>query len=345
MESWNSIKEEGIFIGGHRKNGTTLFLTMLDDHPDLFVYPYQTNFWYGFYPIYAGGNYTYEEKKERVKTFIFGSLKQTIKLWIKNTRLNDYDTISKDLNEIFNNKIDETEGTTKDFFDAILFTVRKVLYNDNTTHKKWVEKTTSSEIYAREIFNMYPNSKFIQIMRDPRDCWAVIRSGWDKHYNNQYDSMERLLRSVIDRNYIEHRLCFENQEIYGGSKYLVLKYEDLICNTEETLKILTSFIGVKYDELNLQPTLCGVPWEGNSLSDIRYKALSDERIGIYHDVPKKEIQTLEYYFGEYMQKLGYELKYDLKDHVEAISDHYKWFNYNQQWSMKPPRTNYDHLEE
>jgi len=174
----------------HRKNGTTLFSAMLDNHPDLFVYPYETHFWFGYYPIYAEGDYTYEQKKKRVKSFIFNSLKQTISKWM---RLNENDLKHnyKEMYRIFDKRIDNSEGRTKDFFDAVLFTAREILPDKNyQTHKIWVEKTTSSEIYANEIFRMYPKAKFIQIVRDPRDSWAVIRNGWNKHYKNQYDSME-----------------------------------------------------------------------------------------------------------------------------------------------------------
>jgi len=345
MAEWNDIRENGIFFGGHRKNGTTLFIALLDNHPKLFVYPYQTHFWYGFYPIFSQKKYTLKEKKERVKSFIFGSLKNTVKIWMKLDEA-DLNNNYEEMYSLFEKRIDESNGTTKDFFDAILFAVRETLPDKNyETHEKWVEKTTSSEIYANEIFDMYPKAKFIQIMRDPRDCWAVIKNGWDKHYKNQYDSMERLLRSVIDRNYIEHRLCFENRKIYGEERYKVLKYEDLINKPERTLKELADFIGINFDGITMQPSFCGIPWEGNSLSNIKYKTISDERIGIYKKMPKCEIKTLEYYFGYYMEKLGYELEYDLEDHVEALADHYKWFNFNQQWSMKPLRTNYDHLKE
>ena len=37
--SWESIKDNAIFVGGHRKSGTTLISSLLDHHPNLYVYP------------------------------------------------------------------------------------------------------------------------------------------------------------------------------------------------------------------------------------------------------------------------------------------------------------------
>ena len=49
----------------------------------------------------------------------------------------------------------------------------------------WVEKTTSSEFYATEIIKWFPNAKFIHLIRDPRDNFASLKSGWEERYKNQ----------------------------------------------------------------------------------------------------------------------------------------------------------------
>ena len=121
---WDDIKENGIFVGGHRKNGTTLLIAMLDGHPDLFVYPYETHFWYGFYPVYAEGNYLFEQKKQRVKDFVFFSLKQTIKKWMR-LEEKDLKISYEELNKIFDERVTNSNKQTKDFFDAIIYSEEK----------------------------------------------------------------------------------------------------------------------------------------------------------------------------------------------------------------------------
>ena len=251
----------------------------------------------------------------------------------------------EELNELFDERVTKSDRTTKDFLDAIIYSAREILPDKNyDTHKIWIEKCTGSDIFANEIFKLYKNAKFIHILRDPRDNWAVIKAGWNKHYHTQYDSIDRLLRSVIDRNYIQQRMAIENQEIYGEDRYMVIKYEDLVIEPEQTIRDVCQFIGLDYDRVNLEPSFCGIPWEGNSLSNIKYKKVSDSRLDIYKKLPEIEIKLLEYYFRDYMIRFGYTPMFKSKECVDAIREHYKWFNYNQQWSMKPLRTNYSHLE-
>jgi len=341
---WDDIKENGVFIGGHRKNGTTLLIALLDNHPDLFIYPYETHFWYGFYPVYFNGDYSFEEKKKRVKDYVFFSLRQTIEKWM-NLKETDLKITYNELNKVFEKRINNSKGEIKDFLDAIIFSAREILPDKNyNSHSIWIEKCTGSDIFADEIFKMYKKAKYIHILRDPRDNWAVIKKGWDNHYHTQYDSRDRLLRSVIDRNYIQQRLAIENQKIFGKEKYLVLRYEDMINKQEDTIKKVCRFIDISYNKIDPQPTFCGIPWKGNSLSDIIYKGVSQKRIGIYKELPDNEIKLLEYYFREYMIHFNYEPMFDPLECVKAVREHYKWFNYNQQWSMKPIRTNYKHLE-
>ena len=342
---WDDIKENGVFAGGHRKNGTTLLSAMLDGHPDLFVYPYETHFWYAFYPLYTElGDYSFEEKKHRIKEHIFFSLRQTIEKWM-NLEEKDLRITYEKLYKKFDERVSNSQKTTKDIYDAIMYSTRELLPDKNyDTHKMWFEKCTGSDIFANEIFKMYPKTKFIHILRDPRDNWAVIKKGWNKYYNNQYDSIERLMRSVIDRNYIQQKMAIDNSEIYGDDRYMILKYEDLIRGPKEKIQEICEFINLDFDKINLNPTFCGIPWGGNSLSDIIYKDVSDERIGIYKKLPENDIKLLEYYFRDFMIPFGYTPLYDPKECVDAVREHYKWFNYNQQWSMKPIRTDYSHLE-
>jgi len=342
--SWDNIKENGVFIGGHRKNGTTLLTAILDNHPELFVYPYETHFWYGFFPIYSEGNYSFEEKKQRVKDYVFFSLRQTIEKWMKLKEKN-LKISYKELNKIFDDRVSNSNRTTKDFLDAIIFSAREILPDNNyNNHKIWIEKCTGSDIFANEIFNMYDKAKFIHILRDPRDNWAVIKKGWNKHYHTQYDSIERLMRSVIDRNYIQQKMAIDNVSIYGKEKYLIIKYEDLVIETDQTIKEVCRFIGIDHGQINLEPSFCGIPWLGNSFSNIIYNTVNDTRLDIYKKLPKIEIKLLEYYFREQMVNFGYTPMFESEECVDAIREHYKWFNYNQQWSMKHLRTNYDYLE-
>jgi len=310
MTKWNKIKGNYIFIGGHRKSGTTLLLALLDGHPDLFVYPYESCFWFAFYPPYAEGEYTIKEKVDRVDDFIFKSLKQIVNKWLRLKEGELLLSYAKMLTK-FKRYILKTKGTTKDFFDGIMYSVRETLPDKNyDTHKFCVEKTTSSDIYADEIFRLYPKAKFIHVLRDVRDMYSSLIEGWDEHYSNQYTCKEQLLKSVIDRNYLDLRLATENQNIYGKDKYLIMRYEDILRYTKREMCWIAKFIGVDPKKFILTPSFCGKHWFGNAFKGKKFTKLDISRIGKYRKILNEhEIKVLEYYFGEYMLKFGYTLDY------------------------------------
>ena len=47
----NNIREKPVFICGHPKSGTSLLRSMLDNHPELIVYPEETYFFRKFLPM------------------------------------------------------------------------------------------------------------------------------------------------------------------------------------------------------------------------------------------------------------------------------------------------------
>ena len=79
----------------------------------------------------------------------------------------------------------------------------------------WVEKTTSSEFYVAEIIKWFPNAKFIHIIRDPRDNFASLKSGWEKRYKTQEDNLKDLLQSLLDRGGMGMKLALNNQKMLG----------------------------------------------------------------------------------------------------------------------------------
>ncbi|MFX1282153.1 MAG: sulfotransferase [Promethearchaeota archaeon] len=332
---WDKLKDNRIFVGGHRKNGTTVLIALLDGHPDLFIYPYETHFWYSFYPIYAEGNFSVKEKVERITQFLFEDLKEIIQKWLKLDE-NGLNFSYQELNAKYNEFILKNGNTTKDFFDTMCYLVRELLPCPNyQTHKSIVTKDTMSEIHVNELFKLYPKSTFIHIMRDPRDNCAVIMNGWDKHYKRNYDSKERLFRDAIDRGWLSMRMAIDNQKIYGDEKYLIIKYEDLILNTKATMRKVSKFIGIDFNRLNFDTTFCGIPWEGNSFTNMKYKGVNTSRIGMYRKyLTEDQIKVLEYYFEGEMIHFGYKPDYKRSESVDAVREHYKWFNNNQIYSGK-----------
>jgi hypothetical protein len=323
----NQFQENAIFICGHRKTGTTLMLNLLDNHPQLSVFPVDSNFFYKCYPICFDQNYSTEEILDVIKN---GVIKQL---------LNDYDKFSSsdkaDLNFNFENfqrdfmELQTTPLSPKNLLSALSFSFKKNFKN-LSTQKKWVEKTTSTEIYATDIFNWFPNAKFIHIIRDPRDNWASLKSGWNFRYEKFNESSNQLLQSLIDRGKLGMELAIHNVSLFGKERYKVIKYEDLGNKPKTIMRDICDFLNIEFDPIVLTPTIMGKPWKGNNFDGLEFNEISNVNVGNWKQrIDSKEAMLVEYHFQDLMSHFDYPLNYSLHERVSAAKEHYKWFNFSQ----------------
>jgi len=98
--------------------------------------------------------------------------------------------------------------------------------------KRYVSKDIHAWLYAHQIKSVYPKTRFIYVVRDPRDH---VRS-WMKRPIYLLTPMEAVKKWKRDQNEIL-RLNFS-----GGINWHMVKYEDLITNPEDVMSRLLLFL-------------------------------------------------------------------------------------------------------
>ena len=191
-----------------------------------------------------------------------------------------------------------------------------------------MEKTTSTEMYALEIAQWFPRAKFIHLLRDPRDNYASLKSGWKDRYQDWENTHRSLLQSMIDRGGLGMRLAKINQNALGEDFYKIIRFEDLVSDPELNISELLKFIGIEHDSTLHQPTVNGVPWSGNNFEGLRFNGLSGANVGKWSSrIEPWEVSTIEGYLGGIMETFDYEISTEYSDQARACIDHYKWFNF------------------
>lgn len=99
--------------------------------------------------------------------------------------------------------------------------------------KRFAEKTPRHIFCINSIYSQYPESKVILMLRDGRDVACSIKAR-TKDFN-----------LAVDR-WINDNL--EGYKYWDNPNLKVVKYEDLISNSEKTLKKLMEFLGEDYTE-------------------------------------------------------------------------------------------------
>lgn len=156
-----------IFLCGHRKTGTTMLLALLDNHPELLTYPADSGFFYAYYPRSESEKWSRSKKIDVINSFCIQNLDKEIKdLQRKDSQELNFSIpkFRKDFTTIAN----KTKLTPKDALKSLIKAFSKNVETGNSQIKHWVEKTTSTEIYATEIIKWFPQAKFIHLVRDPK---------------------------------------------------------------------------------------------------------------------------------------------------------------------------------
>lgn len=328
--------EHPVFICGHRKTGTTMVINLFDNAKDAVVYPDDSSFFYMYYPRYDTDKYTKEQKLERLADVV---IKEILTEVIENAKCSD-----EEMKELYKSQAqfyqlvknyDKQDFTTKEILPYFIESFRKSFYPENKCPKIWIEKTTSTEVYALDLIEIFPNAKFIHIVRDPRDNWASLKSGWDKRYKDFNDDLQRLMHSLLERG----KLCMEfakyNLEIIGEDRYKVIKYEEITKDLESFMHELAQFIGIDFDSNLLIPTTFGYSWFGNNFDGIQNVRPSDVNVNRWKErINEEEAQLVEYYFRDIMQFFNYKLEYEITQAQKAAVEHYKWYNFSTPFSAK-----------
>jgi len=309
-----------IFVCGHRKGGTSMFHNLFDGHSDVSVYPVDLNVLYGYFPQYTQEKYSESVLKARLKRVIFDDLKTIPML---------EDKINIDVFE-------------KHFFDNIkpidLSNIGKVIetllasyadiYIDNHNFKYHLFKETSIELYAQELSGLFPNSKFLHLIRDPRDNFAAISSGLDVKYQGYGDSKNSLMFSMINRALYGFKMARINQELLGPDNYKVVRFEDLVCNTQSKMEEVCNWLELPFEECLLTPSIFGNLNTGNNFEKEKFQGVSGNNIGRWRErISQNDAALIEVMFEPEMALYGYQKEIDAKIKAEAIGDFYKWSNY------------------
>ncbi|NRB59423.1 MAG: sulfotransferase [Winogradskyella sp.] len=141
--------------------------------------------------------------------------------------------------ENFTRYLDEREDGFEDYKNR----VKKLaldLYKDRLgEHQYFLDKTPRYYHIIKELYEFFPNAKFIFLVRNPL---AVFASILDYNFKGDY---KKFLKSEdrIDDLFLAPKLVEEGIKIIKDS--ITISYEDLITNTDNTLKKINSFLSLE----------------------------------------------------------------------------------------------------
>ncbi|MFO7790712.1 MAG: sulfotransferase [Bacteroidales bacterium] len=273
------MQQGPILLLASERSGTNLMRTRMNNHSKIAAPP----------PIHLFKNFYMNE-------IYYGDLTNDNNLDVLLNDIFDLNSTSIEPWEIKFNADDVKSRLNKKTFTDI-FSVFFELYAESQNKEIWFCKENKLFEYAWKILQTIPGSRFIYLVRDPRDVFVSFKkrtSGektafafsqmW-KHENSQ---CIRLLYEPLIKN-----------------RMLLVKYEDILQYPEETYKRICDFAGVEFEKEMLRGKKSRIKerikdWENISKDIIKnnhnkfVKALKHREIKIIEANLNKEMSALNY---------------------------------------------------
>ena len=265
---------EKVIISGARRSGTHLLYRLLDEHGSLFnglVEVYLLDYLYSLAPCSV--DWFIDHFFEAPIDVLLDEIHERELLPVY--RGNDIFpgngipatwSLEFDFDEIeFGKRIDMLRTIAPRSVEAIWdcwFDALASILNDNNSFPITVVKSPD---YGRSILaaeRFLKTFKALFIIRNPIATLNSMRKLRDNQPHRWELTTLRILEELENYRFLNETIC--GIEKRRPESIHVIRFEDLLNNTDETMRGVARFLGIEFSENLLRPTLRGDPWEGDS---------------------------------------------------------------------------------
>ncbi len=273
------MKEAPFFIVGAQRSGTTLFRLILNAHSKIAI-PEEGTFWM---PLIGSMNKDYD-------ALIKG---RVLKNYIKYIRKNEAFKVWQLNIENIITKIDFDSGVTLRALMELFYTENAIINNKSI----WGDKTPSFFRKVNDLSVIFPNARFIHLVRDGRDIYFSLRGRERGRRNVAVAALEWKYK-------IQKVRRFFGQLPVG--RCLEVRYEDILNSPESKVLEVCNFLNVDYEESMLDFYKSSHKYVGKHHSGLIFKAISrspvkrwkklmnDSDNKIYESVARNCLEDQEY---------------------------------------------------
>jgi len=255
----NNIVSRPIFIIGAPRSGTSILTWALGQHPN--IQPLEETNWIALLGI---------------------SLREIWKIINLNTEINHLRSLgwSEDhFYQIFGQKVDDivsdslpdqilfranqatnlTKRHQKDNLSdrsrEYLFSLNdensalKIIRSPNDPKKRWIDGTPENTFYAHTLLRLFPNARFIHLLRHPDDVCASLMN-----FANVGGKATNFLRESSYIAWIRYvSSAYLLEKALGGDIVCRIRYEDLIKSPAKAIKVVLTWLGEEFNNACIEP--------------------------------------------------------------------------------------------
>ena len=168
----------------------------------------------------------------------------------------------------------------------------------------WVDHTPANICYVNTLMELFPNSKFIHIVRDGRAvASSIMKLGWGPNEINK--------AAHFWNEKIAYGLAAELH--WGKDRVLLIRYEDLLTNSEATMIKICQFLNIDYQRDMIEGLGFRVPDYTSKQHALVGQKPNQKRINDWEvKLKPRQIEIFESTTHGLLTYFGYQLKYGLK---------------------------------
>lgn len=279
------------FIVGRPRTGTTLLRSLFDAHPDVQI-PWECQFVLNLYPEYSKLN---QWDKQTLQRFYKDLLQQ----WQFISWNVDHDKLQSDLLAKEGNAsyVEVCEVVYRNFIS---------FYKKNDI-KLIGDKNHGYTIYTDRLKKIYPDAKFIYILRDYRDNY---------HSVTKVDFELPVISLVVYKWKYFYKKALEAAKRYPDSFYFI-RYEDLATDPQLHFSRICDFLGITYMPEVMDFYKMKDRAQETYPDDVLQKhhkslfnPVNTSRLGLWKkSLTKRQVMIADQVAGNYADLAGYEREY------------------------------------
>jgi hypothetical protein len=305
------VKVPLVLISQIQRSGGSLLSQLFDNHPQIYAHPHELKI--GYPKKYYWPKIDLADSPERWFFLLFEDIvlehaKEGFKKGDKADTVHPFHFVPFLQKKIFLHYVNALKPLRlRDVFDGYMTSYFNAWLNNcnlNSNGKKYVTAFTPRMAMLQEnidnFCHIYPDGKIISIVRDPKNWFPSASLHRPDDYGDLSKAIEQWKDSVRatirNRDALEKNLC-------------IIRFEDLIANTEAVMMYLSDFLNIEYNTILLAPTYNGSPISANTSFELekskiiestlyRYKTLRSEQLkmidsmtsDLYHTILDKAVE-------------------------------------------------------
>lgn len=282
-------KNHPLFIVGMPRSGTKLLRDLLNRHSKIGIPKAESHFIPYFYDKYKNKDFS---NPNNIKLIYLDLIKTNFYSF-----LNSRENIFLEYEKFYDN------AKGKDITEIIKFVL--FYFADNIPLKKifiWGDKTPGYIRHTKLLKSLYPDAKFIHIIRDPRDYCYSIKRVWKKS-----------IKRAAYRYKTEIFKISEDVALFKGDYYEVF-YENLISNPLYEMEMIAQFLEIPYEESMIELSKAPENY-GDTKGQTRIISTNKNKYMNYFS--KKQVELIESYCFDIFDILPYELLFAKKKKIPS----------------------------